>query len=196
MMGNPSNHVNTWMHVMFTHTGNNGTLKFYLNNSEVASWTGRTFKDNSAVARLMTFDPSNGNWGAWVDGEVRVARFYNKVLNSSERTANYNNAQVSSTPVAASVLTFSPSVHSGSQFTGTFNFDVNVSDFSAADITVTGGTKGSLTTVSPKQYTMPITPSGNSSLTVAVSSTSATFNAGNQGNNALSHAVEIGRAHV
>tara|TARA_Y100000994_G_scaffold224212_1_gene205700 strand:- start:256 stop:2049 length:1794 start_codon:yes stop_codon:yes gene_type:complete len=188
-MGNPSNWVNTWMHVMFTHTGNNGTLTYYINNSQVASFTGRTFKDNSAVARLMTFDPSNGNWGAWVDGEIRVARFYNKVLSSSERTANYNNAQSSSVPVAASVLSFSPSAHSGSQFTGTFDFDVNVADFTAADISVSGGTKGALTTVSAKQYTMPITPSGNSSLTVSVSNTSATFNAGNQGNNALSHAV-------
>tara|TARA_S200002703_G_scaffold34159_1_gene29548 strand:- start:399 stop:2252 length:1854 start_codon:yes stop_codon:yes gene_type:complete len=187
-MGNPSNWVNTWIHVMWTHTGNNGTLTYYINNSQVASWTGRTFRDNGAVARLMAFDPSNGNWGAWVDGEIRVARFYNKVLSSSERTANYNNAQSSSQAVVASVLSFSPSSHAGTQFTGTFDFDVDVADFAANDITISGGTKGSLTSVSASQYTMPITPSGNNTVTVTVPS-SATFNAGNLGNNALSQSL-------
>lgn len=187
-MGNPSNWVNSWHHFMWTHTGNNGTLTFYIDNSQVAQFTGRTFKDNSAPARLMAFDPTNGNWGCWVDGEIRVARFYNKVLSSSERTANYNNAQSSAQAVAASVLSFSPSSHSGTQFTGTFDFDVDVADFAASDITISGGTKGSLTTVSASQYTMPITPSGNSALTVSVPS-SATFNAGNLGNNALSYSV-------
>ena len=51
----------------------------------------------------------------------------------------------------------------------TFTFGAAVTGFDAPDVTVSGGTKGTFTTVSPTQYTLAVTPTSNSSGTIAVS---------------------------
>ncbi|TVU54826.1 MAG: hypothetical protein EA414_04885 [Arthrospira sp. PLM2.Bin9] len=63
----------------------------------------------------------------------------------------------------------------------TFTFSEAVTDFTVDDITVTNGTAGELTTVSPSQYTLLVTPNLNfeGNLTVGVAPEAATDAVGN-----------------
>ena len=63
----------------------------------------------------------------------------------------------------------------------TFTFSEPVTEFTAGDITVTNGSKGTFTSVSPTQYTLVVTPNANfeGDLTVAVAAGSAIDAAGN-----------------
>ena len=58
-------------------------------------------------------------------------------------------------------------INSTADFTATFTFSEDVTDFLTADITVTGGTNGSLSG-SGDTYTLEITPAGGSDVTVEV----------------------------
>ena len=185
-LGAHSNVEGAWHHTVMTYDGS--VIKFYQDGSLVhTSSSGKQMGNNTANIRLMTNDPSNGSWGNWVDGKLAVMRVYTDVLTASEVTNNRANCTGGAT-ASDSVLTVTPAVHQGSAFTATFTFDQNVGLFDTNDVTVSGGSKGTFTAVSKKVYTLAITPSGNSNLTITVPA-SATFNAGNLGNNALSAAV-------
>ena len=64
-------------------------------------------------------------------------------------------------------------INSTADFTATFTFSEDVTDFLAADITVTGGANGSLSG-SGDTYTLEITPAGGSDVTVEVAADAAT----------------------
>ena len=64
-------------------------------------------------------------------------------------------------------------INSTADFTATFTFSEDVTDFLTADITVTGGTNGSLSG-NGDTYTLEITPTGGSDVTVEVASDAAT----------------------
>ncbi|NYT28152.1 MAG: hypothetical protein H0A76_09865 [Candidatus Thiodubiliella endoseptemdiera] len=70
----------------------------------------------------------------------------------------------------------------GEVITYTFTFDEAVTDFDINDITVTGGTKGTFTSVNGSEsvYTLELTPPANSkgiiSLTVAVDAATSKVN--------------------
>ncbi|MCA4904860.1 MAG: hypothetical protein INH10_19680, partial [Rhodocyclaceae bacterium] len=80
----------------------------------------------------------------------------------------------------------------------TFTFGAAVTGFDASDVTVSGGTKGTVTAVSPTQYTLPVTPTSNSSGTIAVSvaegaATAVTGGLGNLAATAPSQAFDTSR---
>lgn len=182
-----SNFEGNYHHFVYTYDGDR--CRMYYDGSLVyTSGTGKDFGDNTAPLRLMALDPSNGNWGLWVDGEMRVARMYSSALSASNVSTNYANCTGGISP-SASTLAVTPSVHTGSAFTATFTFDQNVGLFDTNDITVSGGSKGTFTAVSKKVYTLVITPSSTSS-TVSISvGTGASFNAGSLGNNSVSASI-------
>ena len=64
-------------------------------------------------------------------------------------------------------------INSMADFTVIFTFSENVTDFEAADITVTGGTNGSLSG-NGDTYTLEVTPAGGSDVTVEVAADAAT----------------------
>ncbi len=64
-------------------------------------------------------------------------------------------------------------INSTADFTATFSFSEDVTDFLAADITVTGGTNGSLSG-NGDTYTLEVTPTGGSDVTVEVASDAVT----------------------
>ncbi len=64
-------------------------------------------------------------------------------------------------------------INSTADFTVIFTFSENVTDFEAADITVTGGTKGNLSG-NGDTYTLEVTPAGGSGVTVEVAPDAAT----------------------
>ena len=72
-------------------------------------------------------------------------------------------------------------INTTTQLTATFTFSESVTGFVVGDVTVTGGTKGTFTAVSPKSYTLEVTPSSGKDLTVTVKANSATDGASNTG---------------
>jgi len=182
-----ANFEGAYHHFVYTYDGDR--CRMYYDGSLVyTSGTGKDFGDNTAPLRLMALDPGNGSWGLWVDGEMRVVRMYSSALSASNVTTNYANCTGGVSP-SASTLSVTPSVHTGSAFTATFTFDQNVGLFDTSDITVSGGSKGTFTAVSKKVYTLVITPtSTNSTVSISVA-TSASVNAGNLGNNAISASI-------
>ncbi|MBE3668648.1 hypothetical protein BOO25_06735, partial [Vibrio navarrensis] len=74
----------------------------------------------------------------------------------------------------------------------TFTFSESVTGFTVDDITVSGGTKGTLTAVSDTVYTLVVTPAANSTsnLTVDVAASVATDTAGNP-NSAATQSVQV-----
>ncbi|MCY4170724.1 MAG: Ig-like domain-containing protein, partial [Bacteroidetes bacterium] len=64
-------------------------------------------------------------------------------------------------------------INTTSPFTATFTFNESVTGFMASDVTVTGGTAGAFTG-SGATYSLPITPSGNTNVTVSVDADVAT----------------------
>ena len=65
-------------------------------------------------------------------------------------------------------------INSTTAFTATFTFSEDVTDFVTGDVTVTGGTKGAFTEVSASSYTLAVTPTSGSNVTVEVAANAAT----------------------
>lgn len=185
-LGAHSNVEGAWHHGVMTFDGS--YVKMYWDGSLVyTSSSGKQMGNNTADLRIMTHDPSNGSWGNWVNGKLAVMRVYTDVLTASEVTNNRANCTGGAVGVD-SVLTVTPTSHQGSAFTATFTFDQNVGLFDTNDVTVSGGSKGTFTAVSKKVYTLAITPSGNSNVTITVPE-SASFNAASLDNNAINLTV-------
>lgn len=184
-MGTHTNYEGVWFHAVWTYDGSN--LKYYIDGSNVATFTGRNFHSNSAPLRLMCLDPSNSSYSMNVDGKLSVVRMYSAALSASNVTTNRANC-TGGVAATDSVLTVSPTSHQGNAFTATFTFDKNVGLFDTNDITVTGGSKGTFTAVSKKVYTLAITPSGTSNVTITVPA-SASINSANLDNNAINLTV-------
>ena len=183
---NSSTVFGSYHHYVYTYDGS--VAKLYYDGTLVdTSSSGVYFGTNTAPFRLMCFDPSNSSYSDEVDGEIRVCRLYSDALSASEVTTNRDNCTGGAT-ATDSVLTVTPLSHSGTTFTATFTFNQNVGLFDTNDITVTGGSKGTFTAVSKKVYTLVITPSGNSDLTISVPA-NASINAANLDNNAISETI-------
>lgn len=189
-LSNPSNYLNSWHQYVFTYDGS--IVKIYIDGTLV--WTSsanQNLHSNTAPQRIMCFDPSNSSFSWNVDGEVGIVRMYNTALTATQISTNYSNCVNGAGPVTptAATLTFSPSAHTGSTFTGTFSFDKNVGDFTTGDVTVTGGSKGTFTQVTGSEYTLSLTPSpstGNMGISVPAN---AAYTAGNLGHNAISQTI-------
>ena len=183
-MGASSNYEGSYHHFVWTYDGSN--LKYYIDGSNVATFTGRRFGDNSDPLRIMTFRDS-GSYQMSVGGDVRVLRCYATALSSTNVSTNYSNCTGGIEPVD-SVLSVSPNSHQNSAFTLTCTFDQNVGLFDTNDITVTNATKGTFTAVSKKVYTLVLTPTGQSDITVTIPA-GASFNAGSLDNNAINKTI-------
>ena len=74
-MGAASNYEGVWFHAVWTYDGSN--LTFYINGSQVATFSGRNFHSNTAPLRLMCLDPSNSGYSMNVNGKLKlVVRMY------------------------------------------------------------------------------------------------------------------------
>ena len=67
-----------------------------------------------------------------------------------------------------------PKINSRTVFTATFTFSEDVTEFVAADVTVTGGAKGAFTAANGSSYTLAVTPAGGSNVAVTVAADAAT----------------------
>ena len=82
-------YLNSYHHFAFTYDGS--VVKMYVDASLVyTSGSGKSLHSNTAVLRLMAFDPSNSFYSWPVDGEVRFTRMYDRALSASEVNSNMN----------------------------------------------------------------------------------------------------------
>ena len=65
-------------------------------------------------------------------------------------------------------------INSTTAFTATFTFSEDVTDFAAGDVAVTGGTKGTFSATSAREYTLVVTPTGSADVVVTVAKDAAT----------------------
>src|SRR5207253_2242550 len=75
-----------------------------------------------------------------------------------------------------------------SPITFTFQFSETVTGFTAADVSVTNGTKGTFTAVDGDTYTLDVTPTSDGTVTASVGANAAQ-DAGGNGNTAASASV-------
>ncbi len=88
------------------------------------------------------------------------------------------------------------SIDSRDRFTATFTFSEDVSGFETADVTVTGGAKGTFGSTGASVYTLQVTPNDGADVTVEVRANAATDNGGNTGPTAAVSATAAWTAAV
>ncbi|MBE4606384.1 hypothetical protein BOO28_01460 [Vibrio navarrensis] len=167
---------------------------------------------NAEVGASYSYTISSNNGGSSVTGTGTVTSASETVsgidlsnLNDGTLTLSVivtDSAGNSASAVTASSAldTAAPTVTISDDTTGTatgdvlytFTFSESVTGFTADDITVSGGTKGTFTEVSGTVYTLVVTPTANSTsnLTVDVAANVATDTAGNP-NSAATQSVQV-----
>nr|WP_156478466.1 Ig-like domain-containing protein [Vibrio cidicii] len=167
---------------------------------------------NAEVGASYSYTISSSNGGSSVTGTGTVTSASETVsgldlsnLNDGTLTLSVivtDSAGNSASAVTASSAldTVAPTVTISDDTTGTatgdvlytFTFSESVTGFTADDITVSGGTKGTFSAVSGTVYTLVVTPTANSTsnLTVDVAANVATDTAGNP-NSAATQSVQV-----
>ena len=136
----------------------------------------------------------NGNftYSLTEDNINTIGQGTGKIITATQRDSVGNNISAASAPFTFGVDTIAPTVtitdnipNFANIATGsilyTFTFSEPVTEFTTGDITVTNGSKGTFTPVSPTQYTLVVTPNANfeGDLTVAVAARAAIDSPGN-----------------
>ncbi|MEK9510565.1 Ig-like domain-containing protein [Limnospira fusiformis PMC 851.14] len=163
--------------VVFTFTFSAAVTGFTVDDITVTNGTrGELTTDSPSEYRLLVTPSPNFEGNLTVEVAPEAA------------TDAAGNLLVAPAPFEQVVDTLAPTVNITSDAdiaTGdvvfTFTFSEAVTDFTVDDINVTNGTAGELTTVSPSEYTLLVTPSPNfeGNLTVEVAPEAATDAAGN-----------------
>jgi len=109
--------LNEWSHVAVTYyyeggENEHGVVKFYINGQEAGSNTSIWWRPANDSARSLLIGlevASNADWTGqgwparrFFDGEIAVARIYDKVLSADEVVQNYN-SEVNSIPEPATI---------------------------------------------------------------------------------------------
>ncbi len=88
---------------------------------------------------------------------------------------------ITNDPAPTAALDMPEKINSTAAFTATVTFNEAVTGFAAGDIMVTGGTAGTFNAVSTMEYTLSVTPTSGSDVTVTVGADSATDGGSNTG---------------
>jgi len=182
-------------------SSNSGITTDTLTNDTTATITG-TAEANATVTVYVgateagtTSADGSGNWSFTFD-EGDLASGTNSITVTATDAAG-NTSQASSALVitldtgAPTVTLTSPTDVVTENFTVTFTFSENVTDFTADDVTVTNGTKGTFAG-SGTTYTLVVTPELGKTVTVAVAADVAQDAAGNGNTAATTFEVSTG----
>ena len=88
---------------------------------------------------------------------------------------------ITNDPAPTAALDMPEKINGTAAFTATVTFNEAVTGFAAGDIMVTGGTAGTFNAVSTTEYTLSVTPTSGSDVTVTVAADSATDGGSNTG---------------
>ncbi len=129
-----------------------------------------TFTVVSATEYTLGITPTSGS-------DVVVTVDANSGTDATLNTGPATDETATATWDAAPTVTITgvPStINSTTNITATFTWSEAVSDFLTGDVTVTGGTKGAFTAESGIEYTLVVTPTSGSNVTVEVAANAAT----------------------
>ncbi|ABM04554.1 hemagglutinin/hemolysin-related protein [Psychromonas ingrahamii 37] len=164
--------------VIYTFNFSEAMSGFTANDVTLTGGTKGTFTEVSASQYTLVVTP---------DANSTTNMTVNVAADIAKDTAGNNN--LVATESVQAVDTVIPTVTISDNTTGTaigevtytFNFSEAMSGFTANDVTLTGGTKGTFTEVSASQYTLVVTPDANSTtnMTVNVAADIAKDTAGN-----------------
>ncbi|MGC4055835.1 MAG: Ig-like domain-containing protein [Paludibaculum sp.] len=157
--------------ITFTFAFSESVIGFTSGDVSVSNGTKGTFSGSGATYTLQVTPTAQGTVSVTVGAG-----------SATDAAGNSNTAQTASVTydTVAPTVTFSPSgsVVAGSPVTCTFTFSEAVTGFTASDVLVTNGTTGVLSG-SGASYSMPITPSSDGLVTVAIGAGACADSAGN-----------------
>ncbi len=138
----------------------------------------------AVLANVVTYTvaPPGGNWAAVPEGTYTVNLNANSVFDLAGNAVNPIPNLTSFTVDVSNptvVVTTPLPLTNASQIPFTINFSEPVTGLTAAEIIVTNGTAGTLTQITPSQYTLPVTPTVDGFVTVQVPAGVAQDLAGN-----------------
>ncbi|CAN5245567.1 hypothetical protein BH11PLA2_BH11PLA2_22140 [soil metagenome] len=159
-------------------------------NDSTPTLTGTVDDSNSTVTVTVngqnaTATVSSGTWTATL-GTVLIDGTYTIAVSAEDKAGNTGTASNADGLVIDTVAPVATLTSSTSDPTTTnpvpfsVSFSENVSNFSLAGVTVTGGTAGGFTTVDARNYTFTVTASASGTVTVKVNADAASDAAGNK----------------
>lgn len=125
-------------------------------------------------------NPTGCDTGYNLNGKVYSAKIYNRALTETEIKQNMNADRISAKSTSSDV-------------NGTYTFISNkrLSNFTADNITLTNGTKGTFTKIDQKTYTLVVTHSTDGSKTITVKANSCNDRFGNlNASKSLTHTID------
>ena len=156
----------------------NGTA---LNDADLASILTLKVGDNTgntigfaatidADKKVITLDPTNN----LAEGDVYVA-ISNQHWDAAGNRGTAHNATftVDTSAPTVEISGVPTAINASTAFTATFAFSKDVTGFDTADVTVTGGAKGTFSG-NGKSYTLAVTPTGSTDVVVTVAQNAAT----------------------
>ncbi|MDE2956169.1 MAG: Ig-like domain-containing protein, partial [Bacteroidota bacterium] len=162
--------INSRTTLNVTFTFSEAVTGFVTDDVTVGGGTKGTFSATNASSYTLQVTPSGS-----ADVVVTVA--------ADAATDGINTAPVSAVSATANWDAIAPTVtitdvpakiNSTSAFTATFTFSEDVTGFAIGDVTVTGGSTGTFTATNTTTYTLAITPTSGSNVTVEVAANAAT----------------------
>jgi len=175
--------------VTYTFTFSENVTGFTADDISVSGGTKGTFTTVSSSVYTLVVTPDASS-SANITVDVEASKATDAAGNGN--TAAAQSTQAVDTAVPNVTITDDTTGTATGDVTYTFTFSEDVTGFTANDISVSGGTKGSFTTVSSSVYTLVVTPDASSSanITVDVEASKATDAAGN-GNSAAAQSTQV-----
>ncbi|MEI8268079.1 MAG: Ig-like domain-containing protein, partial [Betaproteobacteria bacterium] len=164
--------------ITYTFTFSEAVTGFTAADVTVANGTKGTFTAVSSTVYTLVVTPTAGFEGN-VTVDVAASAASDAVGNASAAAAQSVQAVDTKAPTVA--ITDNQATTTNGAITYTFTFSEAVTGFTAADVTVANGTKGTFTAVSSTVYTLVVTPTAGfeGNVTVDVAASAASDAAGN-----------------
>jgi hypothetical protein len=175
-----------------TFTLSEASSDFAAGDITISGGTIGTLTTTSSTVYSVVFTPTaNTNSGT---GSISVSgsTFTDTVGNNNTASSTLNISYDTSAPTVSITRAGSGSLKSGQTDTITFTLSEASSNFTVGDITISGGTIGTLTTTSPTVYSVVFTPTANTNSgtgSISVSGSTFTDTVGN--NNTASNTLSI-----
>jgi len=151
--------------VTYTFTFDEAVTGFTAADVTISGGTKGTFTPVSGTEYTLVIMPdANSTTNITVDVAANVAQD----LNTNNNTVAIQSMQAVDTVSPSITITDDMAGIASGDVTYTFTFDEAVTGFTAADITISGGTKGTFTPVSGTEYTLVITPDADSNANITV----------------------------
>jgi Ca2+-binding RTX toxin-like protein len=163
--------------VTFTFTFSEAVTGFDTSKVTVGNGTKGTFTPVSSTEYTLVVTPTGSS-----SGNITVDVITTGVIDAAGNQATAPDQYTQAFDTAAPTVLITDNVEgvANGDVTFTFTFSEAIGDFTAGDITVSGGTKGTFSMVNETTYNLVVSPTGTSStINVSVPAGAATDSAGN-----------------